>query len=115
MASSCSETAQEDDDDRDESGNDGGDSGSGGSAGNNSGAVGGSNRLLTKVLDVGTSSQCSHSEIDILLKADSLGCRPIDVMSMRLNIKTKPAALSSVSIQLGPICIVHPNSLTEVL
>ena len=57
-ASSCSETAQEDNDDRDESGDEGGDSGSGGSADDNSGAVGSSNRLLTKVLDVGT-SRCS--------------------------------------------------------
>ena len=38
---------------------------------------------------------CSSSEIDILLNADSLGCRPIDVMSMRLNIEAKPAALLS--------------------
>ena len=58
---------------------------------------------------------CSHSKIDIPLNIDGLCRRPIDAMPMRLNVKTEPVPLSSTSIQLGSICIMHPNNLAKML
>ena len=58
---------------------------------------------------------CSRSKIDVPLNVDGLCHRPIDAMPMRLNVETEPVPLLSTSIQLGSICVVHPNNLAETL